>query len=157
MSHTHCYLCGLPLEAPISVDHVAPLLFFPKELRKTHKIDKLLTIPVHAACNLAYQLDEEYFVHTLLPMTRGSEAGDAHHFRVRAKLDAGKNVPLVNMVMDEEPESQPRRPNCCLAECWPKSKPFARDGINCSESCRIPPRVRSWAGGNGEPTSEVFR
>ena len=36
MSHTHCYLCGLPLEAPISVDHVAPLLFFPKELRKSN-------------------------------------------------------------------------------------------------------------------------
>jgi hypothetical protein len=101
MRHTHCYLCGKSLEEPISADHVPPLLFFPKELRKRQNIDKLLTMPVHAACNLSYQLDEEYFVHTLLPMTRGSEAGDAHHHRVRTKMRAGKNVRLVNMVMDE--------------------------------------------------------
>jgi hypothetical protein len=96
-----CYLCGLPLAEPTSVDHVPPQLFFPKELRRKHNISSLLTIPVHAACNLAYQLDEEYFVHTLLPMTRGSEAGDAHHAHIRKKMDAGKNVALVNMVMGE--------------------------------------------------------
>jgi hypothetical protein len=99
--HTHCYLCGKPLTEPISADHVPPALFFPKEIRKAQKIDKLLTIPVHAACNLSYQFDEEYFVHTLLPMTRGSEAGDAHHRRVREKMNRGKNVALVNRVMNE--------------------------------------------------------
>src|SRR4051794_37073186 len=97
-THTHCYLCGNPLTEPTSVDHVPPLLFFAKELRRKHNIDKLMTIPVHLACNLSYQFDEEYFVHTLLPMTRGSEAGDVHHERVRQKMKAGKNVRLVNMV-----------------------------------------------------------
>jgi hypothetical protein len=101
VEHTHCYLCGKQLGTPTSADHVPPQLFFPKDLRRKHNIDKLLTVPVHAACNLSYQLDEEYFVHTLLPMTRGSEAGDAHHVRIRQKMQAGKNVALVNRVMDE--------------------------------------------------------
>jgi hypothetical protein len=101
LKHTHCYLCGKPLGEPVSQDHVPPQLFFPKDLRRKHNISDLLTIPVHAACNLSYQLDEEYFVHTLLPMTRGSEAGGAHHARIHQKLQAGKNVALVNMVMDE--------------------------------------------------------
>lgn len=91
-----CYLCGKPLEGPTSADHVPPKLFFPEA-----KGLDLLTIPTHPGCNLSYQLDEEYFVHTLLPMTKGSEAGDAQHVRVRRKMDAGKNVALVNMVMDE--------------------------------------------------------
>jgi hypothetical protein len=99
--HGHCYLCGKPLSEPTSADHVPPLMFFPKEMRREHNIDNLLTIPVHADCNLSYQFDEEYFVHTLLPMTKGSEAGDAHHARVAKKLKDGKNVALVNMVMDE--------------------------------------------------------
>jgi len=96
VKHTHCYLCGKPLEGPTSADHVPPKLFFPA----TKGLD-LLTIPTHAGCNLSYQFDEEYFVHTLLPMTRGSSAGDAQHFRVREKLNRGKNVRLVNMVMNE--------------------------------------------------------
>jgi hypothetical protein len=78
-----------------------PLLFYPKDLRRKYNISNLLTVPVHAACTLAYQFDEEYFVHILLPMTRGGEAGDAHHARIFRKMQAGKNVPLVNMVMDE--------------------------------------------------------
>jgi len=98
---THCYLCGKELSEPISVDHVPPLLFFPKDLRRKYNISNLLTIPVHAACNRAWQEDEEYFVHTLLPVSGGSEAGDAHHFRVREKMKSGKNVLLVNQVMDE--------------------------------------------------------
>ncbi|SDH76889.1 hypothetical protein SAMN05216338_101325 [Bradyrhizobium sp. Rc2d] len=101
VKHTHCYLCAKPLTDPLSVDHVPPLLFFPKEMRRKYNIDKLLTVPVHAACNLAYQFDEEYFVHTLLPMTRGSEAGNAHHFRIRDKLRKGKNAALVNKVLEE--------------------------------------------------------
>jgi len=75
-----------------------PLLFYPKDLRRKYNISNLLTVPVHAACTLAYPFDEEYFVHTL---TRGSEAGDAHHSRILRKMQAGKNVPLVNLVMDE--------------------------------------------------------
>jgi hypothetical protein len=96
-----CYLCGKPLSEPTSVDHVPPLLFFPKKMRRRYNISKLLTIPVHRSCNRQWQEDEEYFVHTLLPMTRGSEAGDAHHSRIQEKMKAGKNVSLVNMVMDE--------------------------------------------------------
>jgi hypothetical protein len=63
-----CYLCGEHLAAPINVDHVPPKLFFP-ELRKGLN---LLTIPTHVACNEAWRMDEEYFVHTLLPFARGN-------------------------------------------------------------------------------------
>jgi hypothetical protein len=61
---SHCYLCGKHLTAPINVDHVPPKLFFPEELRKGLN---LLTIPAHVACNEAWRMDEEYFIHTLLP------------------------------------------------------------------------------------------
>lgn len=100
-SHTHCYLCGQPLSGPLSADHVPPQLFFPKDWRRKDNIDNLLTITTHRDCNTAWQLDEEYFVHTLLPMTKGSEAGDAHHAQAHRKLQAGRNVPLINMVMNE--------------------------------------------------------
>jgi hypothetical protein len=98
---THCYLCGEPLSAPTSVDHVPPQLFFPKEMRQRNNLDRLLTIDTHLACNTSYQKDEEYFVHTLLTITRRSEVGDAHHSRIHKKLKAGKNVALVEMVMQE--------------------------------------------------------
>src|SRR6266481_2713601 len=96
-----CYLCGKPLTEPTSVDHVPPLLFFPKELRKKYDMSQLLTIRVHQACNLAWQLDEEYFVHTLLPIARGSESADAAHRQSFRKYQTGKNVRLINQVMNE--------------------------------------------------------
>jgi hypothetical protein len=85
----------------VTPDHVPPQLFFPKELRKRYGMTDLLTIPVHHACNQVWRMDEEYFIHTLLPLARGSEAGDAAHRQTFEKYRAGRNVPLVNMVMNE--------------------------------------------------------
>ncbi|MCK1597975.1 hypothetical protein IVA96_00395 [Bradyrhizobium sp. 159] len=99
--HTHCYLCSKLLKEPVTPDHVPPKLFFPAELRKKYGMTDLLTIPVHHACNQMWRMDEEYFVHTLLPLARGSEAGDAAHAQTFKKYQGGRNVPLVNMVMDE--------------------------------------------------------
>jgi hypothetical protein len=93
-----CYLCGEHLAAPINVDHVPPKLFFPEELRKGLN---LLTIPTHVACNEAWRMDEEYFVHTLLPFARETQSGDAAIRQSFRKYRDGGNVPLVNMVMDE--------------------------------------------------------
>lgn len=101
LRHTDCYLCGKPLEEPTSVDHVPPQLFFPKDIRRKYNISELLTIRVHESCNLAWKLDEEYFVHSLLPLARGSESADAAHRHVFKKYQAGVNVPLVNQVMNE--------------------------------------------------------
>ena len=75
LSIKDCYLCGKPLEEPTSPDHVPPKLFFPEDLRKKYKLTELLTIRVHHACNQKWRLDEEYFIHTLLPFARGTESG----------------------------------------------------------------------------------
>ena len=72
-----CYLCGKPLGDPVSSDHVPPSLFFGKDLRARYNLSKLLTISTTAECNKAFQLDEEYFVYTLMPFARGSEGGNA--------------------------------------------------------------------------------
>jgi hypothetical protein len=70
LSIKDCYLCRKPLEEPTSPDHVPPKLFFPEDLRKKYKLTELLTIRVHHACNQEWRLDEEYFIHTLLPFAR---------------------------------------------------------------------------------------
>jgi hypothetical protein len=77
---------------------VPPKLFSPEDLRKKYKLTELLTIRVRHACNQEWRLDEEYFIHTLLPFARGTESGDA---AASANTRAGRNVPLINMVMDE--------------------------------------------------------
>jgi hypothetical protein len=101
LSIKDCYLCRKPLEEPTSPDHVPPKLVFPEDLRKKYKLTELLTIRVHHACNQEWRLDEEYFIHTLLPFARGTESGDAAAAQSFRKYKAGRNVPLINMVMDE--------------------------------------------------------
>ncbi len=61
-----CYICGKPLVAPTSSDHVPPRQLYPSEIRKAHA-PNLLTIAVHDHCNRSYQHDEDYFVNTLAP------------------------------------------------------------------------------------------
>lgn len=95
-----CYLCGQPLSDPISRDHVPPKQLYAHEVRKTHPTN-LLTIPVHAACNKAYQHDEDYFAHTLMPFARGSYAGDAFYKETIDKFHAKKNVRLAMKVLKE--------------------------------------------------------
>jgi hypothetical protein len=46
-------------------------------------------------------MDEEYFIHTLLPFARGTQSGDAAIRQSFRKYRDGRNVPLLNMVMDE--------------------------------------------------------
>jgi hypothetical protein len=95
-----CYLCGQPLCAPTSVDHVPPKQLFAPAVRKTHKL-QLLTIPVHAACNEAYQHDEDYFVHTLMPFAPGTYAGRAIYDEVLQKFRDGKKAGLTRRVLEE--------------------------------------------------------
>ena len=93
-----CYLCGQPLIGAVNVDHVPPKLSFPEELRKGLN---LLTIRTHVACNSDWRMDEEYFVHTLVPFARGTPSGNAAIRQSLKKYQVGRNVPLINMVMDE--------------------------------------------------------
>jgi hypothetical protein len=96
-----CYLCGLPLSAPFNVDHVPPQRFFARSIRRTYNLAKLLTIDVHEACNEAYRLDEQYFVHALAPFARGSFAGTPIFKKVTEEYHGGKNRRLVEKVLKE--------------------------------------------------------
>jgi hypothetical protein len=99
-----CYLCGKPLTEPLSRDHVPPKQFYADDIREAHSLN-LLTIPVHAACNRAYQHDEDYFVNTLAPFARGPYSGEAFLREVFRKFVAGEKQGLVRKVLQEfEPQ-----------------------------------------------------
>lgn len=98
--HRKCYLCGNDLFDPVNRDHVPPRRFFAPEIRKQFAV-QLITLPTHAACNERWRLDEEYFVHTLLPFARGSISGDALWRDGIARFTRGENVPLANQVLKE--------------------------------------------------------
>ncbi|MDO9586024.1 MAG: hypothetical protein Q7I93_06030 [Syntrophales bacterium] len=70
-----CYLCGQKLEQDVDRDHVPPKQFYPSNIRKKHN-PNLLTLPVHKSCNKSYQGDEDYFVHSIAPLTKGSYSGN---------------------------------------------------------------------------------
>ena len=82
-----CYLCGEQLREPIDRDHVPPRQLYAYDIRKLHA-PNLLTIPVHRACNRAFQHDEDYFVHTLMPFARGSYTGNAVVFGSASEIQA---------------------------------------------------------------------
>jgi len=98
---TTCYLCGKALHAPTNKDHVPMRQLWTPELRAIYKPLVLLTIPVHKACNSAFQMDEDYFLATLMPFFAGSIAGDSHFRKHRADVHEQKNVPLKHMVLKE--------------------------------------------------------
>lgn len=66
-----CYLCGQPIlpdvqrtEDALSMDHVPPKQFYPKETRSTIRA-RLWYAPSHKRCNEDYREDEEYFYHVM--------------------------------------------------------------------------------------------
>jgi hypothetical protein len=98
---TICYLCGKPLCPPTNVDHPVMKQLFAPEIRQKHNVSQLITFDVHKACNTAYQSDEDYFVRSLMPFARGSEAGNAIYKKARHEFRTGKQVPLTKMVLSE--------------------------------------------------------
>ena len=70
------------------------------DVRKNNS-PQLVTIPVHDACNKAYQFDEDYFVHTLMPFAKLTHAGNAIYKDVLDKYRAGKKVGLTRSVLNE--------------------------------------------------------
>jgi hypothetical protein len=98
---TLCYLCGKPLAEPINADHPVMQQLFPPEIRRRYNVSQLITLDVHKACNTAYQDDEDYFVRTLMPFARGSEAGNAIYAKVLGDFRTGKQIPLTKMVLRE--------------------------------------------------------
>lgn len=71
-----CCLCGdtIPpnpanLDDALSMDHVPPKQFYPKENR-TARIPNLWVVPTHKRCNADYRKDKEYFYHAVYPLVQ---------------------------------------------------------------------------------------
>lgn len=69
-----CYLCGIAIDRnaiedqlKLSMDHVPPRQFFPKQIRIDEDLN-LELVPSHKKCNNDYQNDEDYFYHSLYPL-----------------------------------------------------------------------------------------
>ena len=101
LSTTVCYLCGKPLVPPTNVDHPIMQQIFAPEIRRKHNISRLITLEVHQSCNTSYKRDEDYFVRTLIPFARGSEAGNAIYAKALNDYRIGKQVPLTKKVSSE--------------------------------------------------------
>jgi hypothetical protein len=98
---TICYLCGKSLSQPTNVDHPVMQQIFAPEIRRKHNVSQLLTLEVHKACNTGYHGDEDYFVRSLMPFARGSEAGDAIYAKVLNDFRIGRQIPLTTKVLRE--------------------------------------------------------
>jgi hypothetical protein len=69
-----CYLCGKAIESKLkddpmelSMDHVPPRQFYPKQIRGTQNLNLNLA-PSHKICNENCKKDEEYFYLSLYPI-----------------------------------------------------------------------------------------
>jgi hypothetical protein len=83
-----CYLCGRSLAPPTNADHPIMREPFAPQIRRKCNVSQLITLNVHQACNTAYKYDEKYFVRTLVPFARGSEAGNAIYAKVLSELSS---------------------------------------------------------------------
>jgi hypothetical protein len=90
---TICYLCGTEIKEDVSRDHVPPKQFYAKSIRIEHS-PNLFTLPVHQSCNIAYQKDEDYFVHSIAPLTMDSYSGKViwGDIKKQFKRPAGKRI-----------------------------------------------------------------
>lgn len=95
-----CYLCGDPITDTVSREHVPPKQFFGKILRKAHNLN-LVTLDSHKACNKSFQLDEEYFVHTFVPVSMRSYSGRSLLKELVGQYHGGRNVPLSQKILGE--------------------------------------------------------
>ena len=66
-----CCICGAFIDSDavtpsdaLSMDHVPPKQFYPKELR-IDRNPNLWRVPTHKRCNEDYREDEEYFYHAM--------------------------------------------------------------------------------------------
>lgn len=69
-----CYLCGNVLLDEVDIDHVPPKQFYATIVRRKHS-PNLFTLPVHRKCHEPYQIDEDYFIHSIAPLAMSSYAG----------------------------------------------------------------------------------
>jgi len=96
-----CYLCGQRLtDTNVTRDHVPPKFVFPKDLRTRFSPD-LAVLPAHSTCNRGHQLDEEYFVYSLVTLAPDSPAGRALLREIDQRFVKGKSQRLLHQVLAE--------------------------------------------------------
>lgn len=97
-----CYLCCRPIskEEKRSVDHIPAKQFFPKSIRKSNS-PRLVTLPVHEACNKSYELDEEYFLMSLGPLAKETFSGKVLWKDIVRKIRREKSARLAIKVRNE--------------------------------------------------------
>ena len=101
-----CYLCGKPIVADRSADHLPPKQFYAASLRSALNLNKLITLPAHGACNKSFESDEEYFTWSLVPLAMGSPAADALVRDNATKFRSGRSEGL-GIATLKEFESRP--------------------------------------------------
>jgi hypothetical protein len=82
-------------------DHVPPLSFFPKSLRKEKNLSRLNVVYAHKACNASYQLDEEYFFQSLSPLARRTEVGPALRQEIEKPVLTLAKIKLQRQIVGE--------------------------------------------------------
>ena len=97
-----CYLCGETIEKESSKDHVPPRQFYSAEIRNLHS-PNLRTIPTHLSCNRAYQLDEEYFIHSIAPLVQKSYAGKSVLRALDEQVDLEAGLTMWQLLARIEP------------------------------------------------------
>ncbi len=96
-----CYLCGGAMGKERSDDHVPPRQLFPEAFRKATSKVQLDTLPVHPACNMGFQSDEDYFVTTLAGFAAGTASGSLAWRDVNRRFRRPQGVTLGRMVRRE--------------------------------------------------------
>ena len=116
-----CYLCGKTIDGRSSKDHVPPRQFYSKEVRKLHS-PNLRTLPTHPECNSSYQLDEEYFIHSMAPLVHESYAGKSVLRELLAQYEEDRNRSLSKKILrefEERPSGLYLPPNRVLKRMEP--------------------------------------
>ena len=97
----HCYLCGQEIADDRSDDHVPAKQFFAKSIRKVHNLSGLITLVAHRSCNKAFELDEDYFAASLVPLAIESPSGLALAQAKAARLAEGRSRGLILKTLRE--------------------------------------------------------
>jgi hypothetical protein len=88
------------LSEKFSRDHVPPKQLYAEDIRRKHN-PHLLTLPVHEACNVGYQSDEDYFVYSLMPFGRGSYSGDVLRSKILDDCKHPEQQILLQKILNE--------------------------------------------------------
>mgnify|MGYP001614184528 CR=1 FL=1 len=97
-----CYLCNKRIEGePISRDHVPPEQLYATVYKKKDIAKNLFTLQSHAACNTAFQHDEDYFVMSMGPLVGDSETGKQLWEDMARRMRRDRAAALNQKIRDE--------------------------------------------------------